>query len=60
MIDNNSIIIGLNNFALRKVNVKPRGYDRKYMDTDVIEDKLYQLVDRFNERKLIIEIVILH
>ena len=52
MIDNNSIIIGLNNFTLRKRNVKPRGYDRNYLDTDVMKDKLYQLVAWFNERKI--------
>ena len=52
MIDNNSIIIGLNNFTLRKGNVKTRGYDRNYLDTDVMKDKLYQLVDWFNERKI--------
>ena len=34
-----------------QVNVKPWGYDKMYMDKDLIEDKLYQLVDQFNERK---------
>ena len=30
------------------------------MDKDLIEDLLYQLVDQSNERKLMIEIFILH
>ena len=30
------------------------------MDKDLIEDLLYQLVDQSNERKLMIEILILH
>ena len=34
-----------------KVNVKPRGFDKIYMDKNLIEDKLYELVDQFNKRK---------
>ena len=30
------------------------------MDKDLKEDKLYQLIDQFNEKKLIIEISILY
>ena len=47
----NNIITGSNNNTLRKVNVKPYGYDQIYMDTDLIEDKLHQLIDKFHERK---------
>ena len=36
---------GLNNITLRRVNIKPYGYDKIYMDKDLIEDKLYQLKD---------------
>ena len=44
--DINNIITGSNNITLRKVSsVKPRGYDKMYMDKDLIQDKLYQLVD---------------
>ena len=30
------------------------------MDKDLIEDKLYQLKDQFNEKRIIIKIFILH
>ena len=51
LIDINNIITGSNDITLRKVNVKPCGYDKMYMCKDLIEDKLYQLVDQFHERK---------
>ena len=50
--DINNIVIGSNNITLRKVNVMASGHDKMYMDKDLIEDKLYQLVDQFNERKI--------
>ena len=31
-------ITGSNNTAMRKVNVKPYGFDEIYMDKDVLED----------------------
>ena len=43
---------GLNNFTLRKVNVKPYGFDKMYMNKESIEDKLYQMIYQFNERKI--------
>ena len=49
LIDIDNIITVLNNI---NVNVKPHGYDKMYIDTDLIEDKLYQLMDQFNERKI--------
>ena len=52
LIDMNKIITGSNNVTLRKVNVKLHGYDKIYNDKDLIEDKLYQLIDIFNERKI--------
>ena len=52
LIDINNIIASSNNFNLRKINVKPYGYDKMYMDKDLIEDKLYELIDQFNERKI--------
>ena len=48
----NNIITGSNNITLKKVNVKSNGYDKMYMDTDLIEGKLYQLIDQFNEIKI--------
>ena len=37
---------------MRKVCVKPYRLDKMYMDEDLIEDKLYQIMDQFNERKI--------
>ena len=50
LIDTSNIITGSNNITLRKVNVKPYGCDKMYMGKDLIEDKLYQLIDQFTER----------
>ena len=52
VIEINNIITGSNNFILRKTNVKPYGFDKIYMDKDLIEDKLYQLIYQFSERKI--------
>ena len=41
LIDRNNRITGLN-------NVKPCRCDKMHMDKDLIEDKLYQLIDHFN------------
>ena len=46
------MITGSNNITLRKVNVKPYGFDKMYMDKDLIEEKLYEIIDQFNERKI--------
>ena len=29
--------------------VKPYGFDKVFMDKDLIEDNLYQIIDQFNE-----------
>lgn len=50
--DKNNIITGSNIITLKRVNVKPRGCDKMYMNKDLIEDKLYQLASKFNERKI--------
>ena len=52
LIEINNIITGSNNITLRKINVKPYGFDIVYMDEDLIEDNLYQIIDQFNERKI--------
>ena len=52
LIEINNIITGLNHITLRKVNVKPYGFDRMYMDKWLIENKLYQLINQFNEKKI--------
>ena len=52
LIQINNIIAGSNNINLKKVNVKPYGFDRMCMDKNQIEDKLYQITDQFNEVKI--------
>ena len=49
LIEINNIIADSNKTALRKVNVKPYGFDKIYVDKELIEDKLYQIIDYFNE-----------
>ena len=53
LIDKKSIITGLNNITLKKGNVKSYGRDKMYIDKDLIEGKLYQLIDQFNERRIL-------
>ena len=53
LIEINNIIIASNNITLRKVNAKSYGLDEMYMDKELIEDKLYQIIDQFNGRKII-------
>ena len=45
LIEINNIITGSNNITSRKVNVKPYGFDKMYMYKELIEDKLYQIID---------------
>ena len=52
LIEVNNITIGSNHITWRKVNVKPYGFDKIYLNKKSIEDKLYQKIDRFNERKI--------
>ena len=52
LIQINNIIAGSNNINLKKVNVKPYGFDRMCMDKNQIEDKLYQITDQFDEVKI--------
>ena len=51
LIEINNIISGSNNITFRKVNVKPYGFNKMYMDEELIEDKLYQITDQFNTLK---------
>ena len=48
----NNIIANSYNITLRKVNVKPYEFDKMYMDEEIIEDNLYQIVDQLNKKKL--------
>ena len=47
----NLIITGPNNIHLRKVNVTPYGFNKIYTDKQLIEDKLYQTIDQFDEKE---------
>ena len=44
---------GSNNIILWKFNAKPYGFDKMYMDKEIIEVMFYQLIDQFNKRKII-------
>ena len=52
LIDINNLMAGFNNITSTKVDVEPYGYDKMYMDKDLVEDKLHQLTDQFNKRKV--------
>ena len=52
LIEINNIITGSSNITLRKVNVKPYVCDKMYMDKELIEDKIYEIIDQFNERNV--------
>ena len=47
-----NIVTGSYNITLRKVNANLYGFDKMYMDKELIENKLYQIIDQFNERKI--------
>ena len=32
--------------------MKPYGFDKMYMDKELIEDKIYQIIDQFIKRKI--------
>ena len=51
-IENSLIVTGSNNITLRKVDVKPHEFDKVFMEKDLIEVKLYQIIDRFNNKKI--------
>ena len=46
------MITGSNNITLRKVIVNLHGYCKTYTDKHLIEDKLYELIHRFNDIKI--------
>ena len=52
LIERSKIITSSNNVTLSKFNVKLYGYNKMYMDDDLIEDKLYQLIYQFNESNI--------
>ena len=44
----NNLITKSTNVRLRTVNVRPKGYEKAYMDYMLIEPALYGLIDNFN------------
>ena len=46
-IEMNEIITGSNNITSRKVNVKPYGLYKTYMNKHLIEDRLHAVIDQF-------------
>ena len=52
LIQINNLITCSNNITLKKVNVKPHRFDKMYMGKDLIQDKLYQVIDQFNKREI--------
>ena len=52
LIDSDNIITRSNNITLRKINAKPYGFDKMYIDKELIKDNLYQIKDQFNERRI--------
>ena len=53
MVKINNIITGSNDITLTNLNVKPYGFNKTYMDKDLIEDKLYQMINQINQMKKI-------
>ena len=51
LIETNSIIT-VSNVTLRKANVNPYGFDKRYMDKELIEDQFYQKIDQSSETKI--------
>ena len=47
LIEINNIMAGANTINLRKVNLKPYGFHKMYMDKEVIEEKFYQIIHQF-------------
>ena len=52
LIQTNNIITGSNNITLRQVNLKSYGFEKMNMDEWLIEYKVYEIIDPFNERKI--------
>ena len=52
LIEINNLITVSKNNALRKINPKPYGFSKMYLDKYLTEDKLYQIIYQFNDRKV--------
>ena len=45
-------LIYINNIITSSNNVNSYRFDKRYMDKELLEDKLYQIINQFNERKI--------
>lgn len=52
LIKENNIIAGWNNIFLRKGNVTLYGFDKIYMDKEILEDKIFQIMYQFIGKKI--------
>ena len=52
LIEINNIITSSNNITLITVKLKPYGFYKMYMGKELIEDRLYQIIDQSDERKI--------
>ena len=52
VISLNNIITGSQNTHLRSCEIKPTGFNKRYMHSNKIELVLYGLVDDFNDRRI--------
>ena len=52
LIEIKDIINGSNNITLKKLSVKAHGFDKICMSNELVEDRLHQIIDQFNERKI--------
>ena len=48
----NYIIIRSRKYGFRNIDVKPFGYEKKYMDWNLINKNMYILIDLYNGKKL--------
>ena len=48
-IPNPNIITSSNNITLRKINVNPCGFDKMYINKDLLQCKIYQIIYHLNE-----------
>ena len=53
LMEINNIKTDSDNITLKKVYVMPYGFDKIYIDKKLIADRLYQIIDQFNDRKII-------
>ena len=49
-VEISNLITGSNNITLIRFSVNRYGFDKMYIDKELIEDKLCQIIDQFNER----------